>query len=89
MLKTKLPAGRELSGRLAEAEAILEKLLKINPNYALGWSNLSQVKLQLGDRADAMADSRHAVELDRDDDVLNSWLSQLLTKISKVKGARH
>ncbi len=71
------------SGRLAEAKAILEKLLKINPNYARGWSDLSQVKLQLGERAGAMADARHAVELDPDDDVLNSWLAELVKRDSR------
>ncbi len=71
------------SGRLAEAKSILEKLLKINPNYARGWSDLSQVKLQLGERAGAMADARHAVELDPDDDVLNSWLAELVKRDSR------
>lgn len=71
------------SGRLAEAKAILEKLLEINPNYARGWSDLSQVKLQLSDRAGAIADAKHSVELDPDDAVVNSWLSELVKKDSE------
>lgn len=68
------------SGRLVESKAVLEKLLKVNPNYARGWSDLSQVKLQLLDRTGAIADAQHAVELDPDDAVLNSWLSELMSK---------
>ncbi|MDP3507217.1 MAG: hypothetical protein Q8T09_04430 [Candidatus Melainabacteria bacterium] len=65
------------SGRIGEAKAILEKLLTVNSNYARGWSDLSQVKLQLADRAGALIDAKHAVELDPDDAVVNSWLSDL------------
>lgn len=68
------------SGRLAEAKTVLEQLLTVNANYARGWSDLSQVKLQLKDRNGAIADAKHAVELDPDDAVLNSWLNSITIK---------
>jgi tetratricopeptide (TPR) repeat protein len=72
-------------GRLAEAKATLVQLLKINPNYARGWCDLSQIKSDLKDFDGAMIDAKHAVELDPDDAVVNSWLAELGTKDSKVK----
>jgi len=70
---------------LAEAKATLVQLLKINPNYARGWCDLSQIKSDLKDFDGAMIDAKHAVELDPDDAVVNSWLAELGTKDSKVK----
>lgn len=73
------------SGRLAEAKATLEQLLKINPNYARGWCDLSQIKSDLKDFDGASIDAKHAVELDPDDAVVNSWLAELSKKDAKTK----
>jgi len=65
------------SGRLSESQVVLEKLLKLNPDYARAWCDLSQLKQEKTDYSGAVADARHAMELDPDDAIISKWWHQL------------
>jgi len=71
------------SGRLTESQDMLEKLLKLNPDYARAWCDLSQLKQEKTDYSGAVADAKHAMELDPDDAIIAKWWHQLTSEKSK------
>ncbi len=71
------------SGRLSESQNMLEKLLKLNPDYARAWCDLSQLKQEKTDYSGAVADAKHAMELDPDDAIIAKWWQQLTSEKPK------
>jgi Zn-dependent protease len=54
-------------GKLKEAEILLNRALKINPNYVNAWTRLAECKLKQNDKLTAQTSLEEALRLDPDD----------------------
>ncbi len=53
------------AGRYKEAQATLNQILNLNPNYLNGWVQLSRVLAAAGDKTGAMRCAKRALQIDQ------------------------
>ena len=77
-------------GKKAEATALLEKYRAAKPEDAWGHVHLGKAYADSGKLAEAEAEYRRSIELDRNLQIAQHWLSQLLVSTGRqVEAAQH
>lgn len=80
LARTKQPIDAEL---VKQALICFQKVVEINPNKALGWSNLSVCHTQSGDFEGAIKAYEKAIELDKDDGTAQNQKATILHQQGK------
>ena len=75
------------SGEMKEAEAELQRAVKLRPEFAEAWSDLGQARESLGDDAGALSALQRSVQINPDGAVAQTRLGSLYLQLGKPKDA--